>query len=61
MKPSKILAPVVFGALTLAGAQAQAENTVAGVEIENTATLEYSVNGAAQAEVTAKKSISRRR
>jgi len=45
MKPSKIFVPVVFGALTLAGAQAQAAGTNAGVEITNTASLNYAVNG----------------
>jgi len=48
MKPSKIFAPVVFGALTLAGVTAHAGGTPAGSEIKNTATLGYAVNGVNQ-------------
>ena len=53
MKPSKIFAPVVFGALTLAGAQAQAAGTAAGITIKNTATLDYKVNAVDQTSVKA--------
>lgn len=48
MKLRNMVAPVVFGALTMAGTTAHAGGTAAGSEIKNTATLGYAVNGVNQ-------------
>lgn len=53
MNFKNLVAPVVFGALSLAVADAYADNTEAGVTIQNTATLTYDVNTVAQTPVTA--------
>ncbi|MFC3678947.1 hypothetical protein [Bacterioplanoides pacificum] len=54
MKVSKIFAPVVFGALATAGASVHAAaGTNAGIEITNTASLSYAVNGQGQSAITA--------
>jgi len=48
MKLKNMVAPVVFGALSLAVANANAGGTTAGTTITNTANLSYTVNSAAQ-------------
>lgn len=56
MKVSKIFAPVVFGALATAGASVHAAaGTDAGTLIENTAKLDFKVNGVSQTPVEASK------
>lgn len=57
MKFKKLVAPVVFGALSLAVANANAAYTTAGVEIKNTATLTYAVNDVTQDAVNAEDSF----
>lgn len=52
MKLRNMVAPVVFGALTIAGTQVHAAGTLAGTEIKNTATLSYDINSVAQDTVT---------
>jgi len=52
MKLRNMVAPVVFGALTIAGTQVHATGTIAGTSIDNTATLSYEVNTVPQANVT---------
>lgn len=53
MKLRNMVAPVVFGALSLAVVNANAVNTEAGKTITNTATLSYQVNSTDQTPVSA--------
>lgn len=57
MKLQKMVAPLVFGALSLAVASANAANTGAGITIKNTATLDYKVNTIDQTQVSAENDL----
>ncbi|WP_420589905.1 hypothetical protein [Bacterioplanoides sp.] len=57
MKLRNMVAPVVFGALSLAVVNANAANTEAGLTITNTATLNYNVNSVPQTEVEASDNV----